>query len=478
MKKVRTAARTLKIGFKGICSTVDESVMDWDYTPEMLNYRIEGGVLTGKLGFMNGAGFHSSMQGFRHYYPDLPEGVTVEKLFHYRRRESGAYDDRLVMQTAAGELYYTAVFANDTWHLVADATVSGDASAVSYNYGGKDVLLISARNSGFLILDDATVKTVPSVPRFSSVTVHNERVYGTLDGESRQLWFSDDFDPENWNVSADEGGYISFADECGDALLAVSFLGYLFIFREHGIYRLTAYGDQSEFSLKKLFTATGRIYKDTIVLCGDRIMFLTDEGVFSFDGYSVTPSVKELPPLVYPSLAMAAYHDGAYFLACTTSIGELAQGVYTNNAVVRYDIREGDMCITAGKDVTAVCGIRSHTAADIVFCIKENGVFRLASVAEDGNALGTALKKVYRTPFNDLATSAIKTVRDVTLTTSFPLQMTVLTDDKKYVFELPGSDMPQTVFVGKSGRKIGLEFRSQSGICSVSKPVVRLDVTV
>ena len=161
MKKVRTAARTLKIGFKGICSTVDESVMDWDYTPEMLNYRIEGGVLTGKLGFMNGAGFHSSMQGFRHYYPDLPEGVTVEKLFHYRRRESGAYDDRLVMQTAAGELYYTAVFANDTWHLVADATVSGDASAVSYNYGGKDVLLISARNSGFLILDDATVKTVP-----------------------------------------------------------------------------------------------------------------------------------------------------------------------------------------------------------------------------------------------------------------------------------------------------------------------------
>ena len=61
MKKVRTAARTLKIGFKGICSTVDESVMDWDYTPEMLNYRIEGGVLTGKLGFMNGAGFHSSM---------------------------------------------------------------------------------------------------------------------------------------------------------------------------------------------------------------------------------------------------------------------------------------------------------------------------------------------------------------------------------------------------------------------------------
>ena len=105
-------------------------------------------------------------------------------------------------------------------------------------------------------------------------------------------------------------------------------------------------------------------------------------------------------------------------------------------------------------------------------------MFRLASVAEDGNALGTALKKVYRTPFNDLATSAIKTVRDVTLTTSFPLQMTVLADDKKYVFELPGSDMPQTVFVGKSGRKIGLEFRSQSGICSVSKPVVRLDVTV
>ena len=271
MKRVPSSARTLRIGFKGMRTTVDESVMDWDYSPAVYNFRIENGALTGGLGLTEAKGFHATLPDMRRTYPALPDGAEVKRIFHYRRRDQGGYDDRLVVQTSSGAVYYTSVFESDTWHAVADYTLAGDAAAVCYNYGGKDVLLMCSPESPFAVLDDGTVKEVLSAPRFSSVTVHNERVYGTVSGADKQLWFSDDFDPENWNVSGEEGGYITFSDECGDALMTVSFLGYLYIFREHGIYRLTAYGDQSDFSLKKLFTATGRIYKDTIVLCGDRI---------------------------------------------------------------------------------------------------------------------------------------------------------------------------------------------------------------
>ena len=297
MKGINSVSRTLRVGFEGIRNTVDESAMDWSFTPEMFNYRIEDGVLTGGIGLMAASGFHQTADGVRRDYPALPAGVEVAHIFHYRRRSQGNYDDRLVIGTSTGAIYYTAVFASDTWHLVEGYTLQGDASAVCYNYDGKDVLLLCSEGSPLAVLDDGTVTTVTSAPRFTSVTVHNERVYGTVSGTSEQLWFSDNFDPENWTVSGDEAGYISFQDECGDALAAVSFLGYLYIFREHGIHRLTAYGDQSEFSLKKLFTATGRIYKHTITLCGDRIMFLTDEGIFSFDGYSATPAVKEFPDI-------------------------------------------------------------------------------------------------------------------------------------------------------------------------------------
>lgn len=475
--RVPTASRTVRIGFKGIRTTTDESVLDWDYTPEMYNYRIQNGVLTGKLGLDAAKGFDAVLHGARHAYPALPSGVKVKGIFHYRRRHQGNYDDRLVIQTSEGALYYTAVFENDTWHEVAGYTLSGDAAAVSYNYGGKDVLLMCSPSSTFAVLDDGTVKTVTSAPRFSSVTVHNERIYGTLNGESNQLWFSDDFDPENWSVSGDEAGYISFSDECGDALAAVSFLGYLYIFREHGIYRLTAYGDQSEFSLKKLFTATGRIYKNTIALCGDRIMFLTDEGVFTFDGYTASPAVRDLPDIAFPTQCFAAYHDGAYWLACSLTGCDLVPIPYTNNVLVRYGIRDGDMSMLAAADILALCSVRSHTAADIVLSVKTGGEYKLASIGEYGTAFGTAFPKVYRTPFSDLSSPAIKTVRDVTLTTRYALKLTVFADDDSREFALPGSSAPQTVFVGMSGRKIGLQLRSESGVCYVTQPVVRLDIT-
>ena len=475
--RVPTASRTVRIGFKGIRTTTDESVLDWDYTPEMYNYRIQNGVLTGKLGLDVAKGFDAVLHGARHTYPALPSGVKVKCIFHYRRRHQGNYDDRLVIQTSEGALYYTAVFENDTWHEVDGYTLSGDAAAVSYNYGGKDVLLMCSPSSTFAVLDDGTVKTVTSAPRFSSVTVHNERIYGTLNGESNQLWFSDDFDPENWSVSGDEAGYISFSDECGDALAAVSFLGYLYIFREHGIYRLTAYGDQSEFSLKKLFTATGRIYKNTIALCGDRIMFLTDEGVFTFDGYTASPAVRDLPDIAFPTQCSAAYHDGAYWLACSLTGCDLVPIPYTNNVLVRYGIRDGDMSMLAAADILALCSLRSHTAADIVLSVKTGGEYKLASIGEYGTAFGTAFPKVYRTSFSDLSSPAIKTVRDVTLTTRYALKLTVFADDDSREFELPGSSAPQTVFVGMSGRKIGLQLRSESGVCYVTQPVVRLDIT-
>ena len=78
----------------------------------------------------------------RRTYPALPDGAEVKRIFHYRRRDQGGYDDRLVVQTSSGAVYYTSVFESDTWHAVADYTLAGDAAAVCYNYGGKDVLLM------------------------------------------------------------------------------------------------------------------------------------------------------------------------------------------------------------------------------------------------------------------------------------------------------------------------------------------------
>lgn len=121
----------------------------------------------------------------------------------------------------------------------------------------------------------------------TSMCVHAERIFATVSGEQNKVWFSADFNPENWKVSGDGAGYIDFDDEGGKVIKVVKFLNYVYIFRDFGVERLTAFGAQTDFSVSKIYTASARIYPDTIVPLGDSIVFLTEEGLKCLDGYNV-----------------------------------------------------------------------------------------------------------------------------------------------------------------------------------------------
>ena len=100
--------------------------------------------------------------------------------------------------------------------------------------------------------------------------------------------FSANFDLTEWDESPEEGGFIELVDERGECNKVLSFNDYVYIIREHGISRLSAYGEQEEFSVTHLFLSTDKIYHNTAVLCGDRILMLCSDGVYSFNGYSAS----------------------------------------------------------------------------------------------------------------------------------------------------------------------------------------------
>lgn len=477
MNAVKATRRKIKIGFKGLSNTVDESVMGWEYSPYACNFRFENGVLTGGMGVDAAKGYLGDNYAVRRTYPDLPEGVTVKGVFTYLRREGSAFDDRLVVQTLAGTLYYTSIFASDTWHEVAGYLLLGDATAVNYNYNGKDVLLMCSEESSFAILDDAEITEVPDAPRFSSLAVHYERIYGTHNGNANSVWFSDDFDPSNWKVGTEEAGYIEFADDMGEALAAVSFAGYLYVFREHGIYRLTAYGNQEEFSLNKLFTGTGRIYKNTIALCGDRIVFLSQDGLYSFDGYGVKRIAEELPPLIYPDTAAGAYRRGHYYLTCITELRKPVAAGFVNNTLLCYDFRDGGIDMMGGYDFTVLAPVKAHRADDIIIVIGGDSAGRLGMLSDSGAVFGVPAEKIYFSPVNDMGSELVKTLRSLTVTTEYPLKIAVIADGRRYVYELEGSALPRTFNVDLSGRLLGIELTAATAEAKIAPLVASVDFT-
>lgn len=473
LKKVPVRKMKVQVGFKGLANSLDESVLNPEYAKSCANFAFDKGALTSGIGIENASGFYAFPSIDRHDYPTFAAGKKVKKVFLYRRITSnGNNGDRIVARLSDGTFFYTNVYGEDSWHQVPSLVMAGDVDAVNYNYKGNDVLLLSSSFDGLYLVKDDTALVCSKAPKFTSIAVHNERVFGTVNGVNNQVWFSDDFDPANWNVSLTEAGYINFCDDLGQALKVVSFAGYLFVFREYGIMRLTAYGDQSDFVLKKMFTDTGRIYKDTIALCGDSIIFLAEDGLYAFNGYDAVKIGKELPQLFNKNGACAGYLDGEYFLACAIK-GDNGNAV---DSLVRYDVQTKSISLLSNVKINCVCPVKVHNGSCVVFSFDGDYANRLGQAATNGKVFSQATKKSYKSPENILVTPYVKAVRCVSLVSQYPLTLKLVADGKKYEFKVKGSDKMQTIAIEKSGSVIGFELETEEQNAYVSPLFVSLDV--
>jgi len=472
LKEVRVGKSKVRVGFKGIVNSTYAGVLDMAYTDKAYNFAFENGALTGGIGIDPAAGYYAAPIAARHNYPEIPGGRGLKDVFLYRRlTAAGVHDDRLIAQTVNGHFYYTSVFKTDSWHELPEIIITKDVWTVNYNYNGDDVLLLTSGRDKLIILNDTTPKMCMNTPKFTSLAVHNERVYGSFNGSKPQVWFSDDFNPVNWNVSSGEAGYINFSDECGEVLKVVSFLNYLYVIREYGIFRLTAYGDQSEFLLKKVFTDTGRIVKSSIEVCGDKIIFYAEDGLFAFDGYVVSRIAGEMPKVSRKHIMSGAYLDGCYYLACC-----IWEDSEENNAIVRYNLRDKSLSVLYGYSVRTLKSVRVHNGAQVlcVFALGDD-ITKLGMMSESGKVMNVPTQKRYISPYGTLNSSALKTVRSVSLLTTSALTLRVILDGKQYDYQVRGSETMQTVAVEKCGGRIGFELICDSAEAYVTPLIVSLD---
>ncbi|UKI51778.1 MAG: hypothetical protein L6V79_06330 [Clostridium sp.] len=316
--KTFTRIRIKSDEFRGVSTTKDEAISSPTSSPMSYNFTYEKGVLQGKYG-ISAATFPSDVTpAFRHAVASLPEGVVPMSLHLFRKFDAATNkrDDRLIVRTTDNEYYETSVFTvGDTFRKIVNLAAAGKDCSACYRYNGKDLFLASSERGFFYTYDGTTLKKIENAPKMTSMCVHAERIFATVSGEQNKVWFSADFNPENWKVSGNGAGYIDFDDEGGKVIKVVKFLNYVYVFRDFGVERLTAFGAQTDFSVSKIYTASARIYPDTIVPLGDRIVFLTEEGLKCLDGYNVQNIFADLSDFLSKDKrnAVATGMDGKYF---------------------------------------------------------------------------------------------------------------------------------------------------------------------
>lgn len=382
--------------FKGVNTTVAEEILPLNYSPKSYNFNFGKGVLD--TGYGVEAAYIRTGEGS---WQIKRRGISVKFLSFYRYtiHNLSATVEKLVAYGDDGKLYdFTLNEMYSGFAPIGEYGVVMDA--VPYVYNENDGLLV-ATTTGLYFLREFTMTRLSFSEIFTTMCVHSDRVFAVSKLDEYKLYFSDDFDPKNWAISMDEGGYISFDTTLGKVIKVVDFAGNVYLFFEHGVMRLTAYNLQTEFRLQKLYVSPGTIYRDTIAICGDRIAFAASDGVFLFDGVSIGKIMTEIEDLVSKDMSEAKglYHGGKYYLACRMEMDStIASG---NNSLIVYDLGKKTLEIAHDLSVLSMVSLDLDAVRGVLTNVTYPSDY-IGVVAPVGRVDETPLPKLWQSPITSL----------------------------------------------------------------------------
>ena len=472
----------------GINSDYDEKILPVRYATSTYNYSYLNGALRTGLGVKELSISYDRLDRSKKKSVVLPDGVEAIATYTYIRQDKfmGEYMDMLLVYASDCKIYaYSMYFDSDSFFVLDQVLFSTIPLVVNYNIEGKDCVIFVTEEEGMFVWDGESHMTkIDDAPSITSMCIHYERMFATVVDDARSICFSDDLNPTNWAQSLTEGGFVSIIDERGSSKKIISFNDYLYIFRDYGIDRMVAYADQTGFQINPLFTSSTKIYTDTIRVCGDRIVFLAEDGIYYFSGLSTTKydlNINSKFVGVYNDKAKASYYNGKYYLACRMKFDEDMVGCesveFDNNCLLELDLKTGGLNILRGYDIINLQTLNSRIESKLVICVKVDGVTKLGELSNDGEVFGKSTHKMWRSPkLNFDEPLRDKLIKSLTLSSSGDVTIRIRYDNNEKDYRIKGSNNLITIYPNIKGKEIAVDFLCDKSGCNISNPEMIIGV--
>lgn len=307
--------------------------------------------------------------------------------------------------------------------------------------------------------------------------VHYERLFLVVKGIHNSVWFSQAGNPMVWEHEIDKGGYINFDGTVGEVNVIRSFNNYLYVFCDYGIYRLTAYGDQTQFNLKKIYTSSGRIYAKSVTVCGEYIAFAGDEGIFLFDGYEVsryTTKVNHLLSEGYDDI-YACYSRNKYIISFTNE-KTTDYGLYNekraNNMLLIFDIFDKSVNVMRGVSLKYLCAVNEKTCCKVVAISDDCDTF--VELDDSGLYLGEPMLKYWESGEIDFGRPAdVKLLKSVEYSAKNEYYLGIICNGERQEFLLSPNEKKKSLYI--KAKEFKFYIRSDNPVDEILPPTLVVD---
>ena len=311
---------------------------------------------------------------FRQYFPE--SGDTVYRILLFGD-DKKVYINELL---TGDELLY------DTYNLEFDEA----PITLSFKKNDADAIILADKNKMMIWKTNFSPYHVPDVPVITSMCMNDGVLFCTIKEPGFKIWYATDLDAENVGNISNNSGYISLDDDLGDAKKIITFDEDVYIFREYGISKINYL--QKEITVSQIYRSNSRILENTVYVCGNLIMFMTFDGIYTFNGTRVNKTDIDIKNLLdgMNSNATASSISHYYFLAlrlkyndkATTDLDDVE---YVNNSVLVVDTEDLSFHIMRGIDVLQFHPVKTDVFEKLLVCCNTKNKDKLQEICYDCN---------------------------------------------------------------------------------------------
>ena len=217
---------------------------------------------------------------------------------------------------------------------------------------------------------------------------------------------------------------------------------------------MTAYGDQTEFSVSHLLVSCGKICKNTITVCGDSILFFASDGLYRFDGYSAVKISDAWFDSVETNKnwVKGVYFNGyAYYLISVTISTGLQRGILA----VKPDGSDYSFSlISTITDIAVMDGVNIYK----LFAI-ERLKLNMFEVEKGAGWDGENIHMEWRSKETDFGIKArSKILEKVRFYANSQVRLTVVVDGKENVYEIEPKNGVCEIYTRLKGERYAIYF--------------------
>ena len=343
-------------------------------------------------------------------------------------------------------------------------------TGISYTVDDQDIILFSTDTGLVKFAVGTSAMKTAALPKFVDLCSAHGRLFGVVAGRQNKILFSDTLDPWLWT---NEESAINLDELQGACNKLVYFEDDIFAFRDYGITKISEYGTAREFVMYDVFSTKSKIYGKSVVRCGEEILFLARDGLYTFNG----GTAKQILPLISPYLegvsnenAVACFDGENYYLACRLNFNDYqtvgAEGYadgFKNNALVAFNVQTGQAHIMRGMDIRSLVAANAGPDCNVFATFYGEHKEKIGMLDMSGAMFGVNLPKVWKSKMQDFGTpEQIKNFRQIAFDAPKDCILTIKTDLDQQSFVVVGKENLQEISTFIKGRKFRLEFLAEA----------------